>query len=367
MADTPKDANERYFQAAVAHQTGVQRMAAGESRRMRRIMDKWDRELADLLRRRVPRLLERRGFDIRGPVWRQLMRDIRKNRKAAIAEVKSEFREVVSEFGTEESNFEISILAAALAPFTPGLSSPDASAIRSSIFSSPFAGPSGGGRTLNQWFQLVERSSTASVIDLVQRGIQEKSKLNSILAQVIGTRSQGFSNGAIAATRRGINTTVRTAITHISSVVREHVWNRNISLIAYLKWKAILDGHTTQICRKRSNRNAPIGGIGTVPPPKLVPSNARPPAHPNCRSMMIPVLRGGGPVPDLDYTTWLRKQPASFQDDLLGKAKGALFRRGGLDINQFSDGAGGELTLGDLARTQPQAFAKANLDTEDFL
>lgn len=83
--------------------------------------------------------------------------------------------------------------------------------------------------------------------------------------------------------------------------------------------------------------------------------------------MMVPVLRGGGPVPDFSYQDFLVRQPASFQDDLLGKSKGALFRRGGLTIEQFSDGAGGELTMKQLARTQPQAFAAANLDTDDFL
>lgn len=74
-----------------------------------------------------------------------------------------------------------------------------------------------------------------------------------------------------------------------------------------------------------------------------------------------------GRVPaDQTYGQWLRTQPAAFQDDVLGKTKGALFRRGGLQVEQFVDKAGNELTLKQLAQTNPTAFIRANLDPEDF-
>ena len=51
---------------------------------------------------------------------------------------------------------------------------------------------------------------------------------------------------------------------------------------------------------------------------------------------------------------------------MLGRAKGRLFRSGQLQVDQFSDRVGNELTLGQLAETQPEAFTRAGLDPDDF-
>jgi hypothetical protein len=66
------------------------------------------------------------------------------------------------------------------------------------------------------------------------------------------------------------------------------------------------------------------------------------------------------------YQDFLKRQPASFQDDVLGRTKGKLFRDGGLTVDQFVDRAGNELTLDQLAATKPEAFVKAGLDPEAF-
>jgi len=62
----------------------------------------------------------------------------------------------------------------------------------------------------------------------------------------------------------------------------------------------------------------------------------------------------------------LKRQPASFQDEVLGKTKAKLFREGGLNVDQFVDRAGNELTLSQLAERKPDAFRKAGLDPEKF-
>lgn len=53
-----------------------------------------------------------------------------------------------------------------------------------------------------------------------------------------------------------------------------------------------------------------------------------------------------GQVPaKVTYEEWLRDQPAEFQDEVLGKARGDLFRGEKLHLDQFVDRAGNELTL----------------------
>ena len=75
-----------------------------------------------------------------------------------------------------------------------------------------------------------------------------------------------------------------------------------------------------------------------------------------------------GRVPaKVDYQTWLGRQSATFQDDVLGVTKGRLFRRGNLPLDRFVDANDLEKTLTELARSDADAFIAAGLDPEDFL
>ena len=68
-----------------------------------------------------------------------------------------------------------------------------------------------------------------------------------------------------------------------------------------------------------------------------------------------------------NYETFLRNQPNGFQDDVLGKTKGRLFRSGELNLSSFVSRTGHEYTLAELARRERQAFIDVGLDPEDFL
>jgi len=205
---------------------------------------------------------------------------------------------------------------------------------------------------------------------------------------------------------------------------------RNPGLIRALQWTAILDGRTTLICAGRDGRFTPVGGnVLPVAWKKLIPPTARPPAHPECRSIMTIVFSGPGissmignrpflrstrtgkerllsfrqsaqqqagsrwlkmseasrkaavsavqkkwetanigTVPaTTTFGPWLRTQSAEFQDQYLGKTKGQLFRSGGLKIDQFTDSLGRPLTVRDMATRRPDAFKQAGLDAGDFL
>jgi hypothetical protein len=66
------------------------------------------------------------------------------------------------------------------------------------------------------------------------------------------------------------------------------------------------------------------------------------------------------------YDRWLRDQPASFQDDVLGKTKAQLFRKGELTLDRFVHRTGDELTLKELAQREADAFRRAGLNPEDY-
>jgi len=144
----------------------------------------------------------------------------------------------------------------------------------------------------------------------------------------------------------------------------------------------------------------------------LIPKGARPPAHMACRSLMTAVIDDVGVVGQRPFVTdtrtrvkrevdfrkiakeqgrtissvrkqwakdnigvvpakttynqFLKRQSAGFQNDVLGKTKGKLFRQGKLSVDEFVDRRGNEFTLAQLAETKPEAFTAAGLDPALF-
>lgn len=74
-----------------------------------------------------------------------------------------------------------------------------------------------------------------------------------------------------------------------------------------------------------------------------------------------------GTVPgSVNYGEWLRRQPIEFQNEVLGKTKGELFRKGGITLDEFVTTRGKAVTLSQLAQSDPAAFMKAGLDPTSF-
>lgn len=69
-----------------------------------------------------------------------------------------------------------------------------------------------------------------------------------------------------------------------------------------------------------------------------------------------------GQVPSgLGYNEWLNRQSAERQDEALGPTRAALFRRGGLRVDQFTDFRGGIYTLDQLRKREAAAFERAGV------
>lgn len=156
--------------------------------------------------------------------------------------------------------------------------------------------------------------------------------------------------------------------TRIAAVARQAVAEANGDIVAGVRMVATLDSRTSSVCRSLDGRVFPVD------------SGARPPFHINCRTSFVLVLKAeyagreaqgkrasaGGAVSDgLSYYEWLGKQPAAFQDEVLGRTRGALFRRGGLSAKQFADLQLDRnfrpRTLDELRELIPEAFRQAGL------
>lgn len=150
------------------------------------------------------------------------------------------------------------------------------------------------------------QSAAKSVENTIMKGYVNGDAISVILAEILGTPSNNFRDGAFNRLNGQAAAVVDTALQHISSIAQSAV--ASIFYDRY-QWVSVLDSSTTEICRGRNGR---IYRYGQGP---------LPPAHIRCRSKTVPV-RVGSPEEDnpTTYYGWLKTQPASVQDDILGAA-----------------------------------------------
>ncbi len=399
-------ANEEYFDAALKRQIYLRRFSEGEMRRVLNLFEKADQELAEKLRSRLARFAGK-PVDWTSLRYKRFLQEIADARKELMKRFTSTSRDTLVGLSSTEQESEAAILAAVI-PLQITLTLPSAAQLRAIVTSRPFHG-----KLLRDWFKTLEVMDRQRLIQALQLGLAQGESTDDIVRRVIGNRKNNYQDGILSISRREATTIIRTAITHVSNRARESMWEANSDIIAARVWNSVLDGRTSDICIARDGHGAPVGDRelpeGIKP---LVPVDARPPAHLNCRSVMIAVLDGVaiagmrpyvsdtrtrsrreidfarearqrgvsintvrsewadrviGRVPaDVTYPQWLKKQPVDFQEDVLGKTKAKLFRDGGLEVDAFVDHQGRTLTLDQLSKLNPNAFIRAGLDPGNF-
>lgn len=160
---------------------------------------------------------------------------------------------------------------------------------------------------------------------------------------------------------------VRTMTNHVASTARMETLKANDDILEGWRWISTLDSHTSAFCMARDQRL-----FGWEDP--------KPPGHWSCRSSALPVLKEefareikGSTRPSVgpngaelvssktSYGEWLAKQPASFQQDVLGPARYKLFSKGEMTLDKFVDSNGKTLTLDQLRVKDAAAFDAAGL------
>jgi SPP1 gp7 family putative phage head morphogenesis protein len=229
------------------------------------------------------------------------------------------------------------------------------------VLSRPFQGS-----LLHEWVAGLEAGRRRRLREAVRIGYTEGETVQQLVRRVRGTAAAGYRDGVLAISRRSAEVVVRTAVAHTATASREVLYEENSDLIKGVEWCSTLDLRTTPVCRARDGKVYPPG------------SGPRPPAHLQCRSTTVPVVRSwrelgvdtseappgtrasmnGQVAADLTYGEWLRGQSAVAQDEVLGPTKGQLFRAGGLTMDRFVDGTGRAYTLTEL-RTRERAAWRA--------
>ena len=225
------------------------------------------------------------------------------------------------------------------------------------------------GKLLKPFIEDWSKTEVKAVSQLITKGFAN-GWTNGQLAQAIkGTKAKGYADGLVARIGRNADAVVRTSIQHVASTARMETWASNADVVEKYRWVSTLDGHTTPICRSLDGRVFELG------------KGPRPPIHIRCRSTTVAVVsdkfdfldkgatrssKDGYVNADLTYYEWLKQQPASFQDDVLGPARGKLLRDGGLSAERFAtlnlNRNFEPLTLAEMKKKEPKAFERAGIE-----
>lgn len=408
------NANEEFFDRSVRRAIGIERLKGSLAKQVLEVLKKTEADLELQLRRRLD-AIRIRGEDA-GPVRtkriQQLLAAITISRRATFKKIQETTKQTMIDLAKDEVEWQGMVLQQTV-PIDVDFTTPSVGTLRAAAISRPFRGA-----ILSDWFKSLAVTDRKRFTDAVRLGIVQGETTDQIVRRVHGNENPVFRRS-----RKDAETVVLTALNHITNKARDVFYNENNHLISGLRWTAVLDGRTTPICRSRDGKVAPTQG-NEVPVglPRLDPPGARPPAHHRCRSVMVPVIDGikiigtrptitdsrtrrvreisfrklarkeagdarwlkmneaertrrikrvrtdwakqniGQVEGEITYEQWLRRQPAGFQDDVLGVTKGKLFRRGKLPLDKFVDKqTGREFTIKELRKKELDAFKEANL------
>ena len=162
-----------------------------------------------------------------------------------------------------------------------------------------------------------------------------------------------------AVTDSQIMALVRTSINQVANAASQQVYEANQDITKKYRYIATLDTRTSARCRALDGREFEYG------------KGPMPPQHFNCRSTTVPIIDSDilppstvatraskdGPVPvNTSYGQWLKDQPRSVQEDVLGKDKVVYFNKlaekhGARDaMAKLVRDDGSELSLNDLRK-----------------
>lgn len=129
---------------------------------------------------------------------------------------------------------------------------------------------------------------------------------------------------------RAVQTLVRTAATHASTVARGESF-RGLG-VTHWRFVATLDTKTSIQCAANDGKTFALG------------EGPQPPLHPNCRSTAVPDFgepigtraSTDGPVPaEQTFAEWLEGRTVAEQDEMLGRTRAQAWRAGDLSLDRM--------------------------------
>lgn len=350
---------------ASRHQVHLQRLSAGEVRKVANFLRQMDKDV----RKRLA------GKDITDYTRRRL-----ESLLAAIREdlqsVANEFRESTIQQALELANYEAGFEIRSLEQVVEyDFTRPTGTQLRSAVLTNPLAMQDTryGGLMLSAFIDAAMAPNLDRVVSVIRSGYYQGQTTPEILRAIRGTKAASYTDGIWPGVGRNADAIVRTSLQHAATQAREATWAANSDIVRGVEWNATLEARTCAVCGALDGQIYPMD------------KGPRPPLHPNCRCGVVARLddrfrfldegatrfsRGADGVKSVpatqSYYDWLKTQPREFVDTAVGPTRAKLLLDGGLSAQQFAELNLGRrfepLNLDQMRALDPVAFARAGID-----
>lgn len=249
-----------------------------------------------------------------------------------LVDAKGMLRKELTELALTESAWQTKLFESVM-PIQWDITSPPPQALRTLVTGSPIHG-----KLMGEWFMELTNGTQKRVMQEIRIGFASGESIPNITKRLTGKKALPDM------LNRHVTAIVRTSVTHVANSTRELHYEENNDLVKAVQYVATLDSRTTIECASLDGEVFPIN------------EGPRPPIHMQCRSTTIPILTGwkelgldpsrlsestrasmtGQEPSRLTYSKWLRQQPETVQNDVLGKGRAELFR-GGMPIDRMTN------------------------------
>lgn len=397
-----KTANQEFLDALIRHQIFLMRFSGQLRNQAIKFLDDTERDIARQIRERLRGVSGMTPASVRR--MESVLKEVRELRSVAWDRVDALWLESLRDLMKSEVRFVAAAVEVSL-PVVVQTTIPATIRLDSLLRTRPFEG-----QVLRDWAKDVRRSDLRRMENQIRMGMFQGETGDAIARRIVGTAAFRGRDGVFQITRNNAESLSRTAVNTFSNAARSQFFEENKDLVTEEAFVATLDARTTAVCRANDGKRFKRG------------EGPMPPLHWGCRSLRVAVLsaellgerpmkpvterqllgefgqqRGLGRITSRDmlprgtrgdfdrfasrrtreligrvpastnYNAWLKTQSRQFQDEVLGKTRAELFRKGGLSMDRFVNRAGDELTLRQLARLEADAFRAAGLDVEAFL
>lgn len=157
------------------------------------------------------------------------------------------------------------------------------------------------GLVLSDFIQALGPAAALAAAQTLQRAAANRDSLDDTQAAVTALRArlEGQTRAVLATALQSVSAQSQAAFAKIVGIER-------------YEWVSILDNRTSDICRSRSGKRYSYG------------SGPLPPAHPNCRSAIVPVIETVD-IPNPNFSTWVNDLPTKVRKDMFAGPIGERF------------------------------------------
>lgn len=255
-----------------------------------------------------------------------LLRQIQININQAFEEIGPELKGKLASLAEYETKYAATFLATVTSQAADDIVLLSRSALTSLVTDNPF-----DGKILSEWITDQSDSMRKSVWQQIRLGIGQGEDVSQMSRRLKGLTAG--AEGAFKLNRRQTEAMVRTAVNHTSNEAFRLTFAENE--VEKYQISAVLDSRTSKTCAGLD------GKIFSMDDPKRM----IPPFHPNCRTIVVPVL-DDEPF-ESTYGDWLKRQDENTQRKVLGPARFRIWK-GGEPLGNFIDNEGHVLTLEQL-------------------